>query len=143
MSKPLDAANQTKQWLAGMQTKGSTNYRTGVQNYQGNPMALAAAHAGKWANSIQNAISNGSYVKGLNSADPNTWKQNALNFGADRLVTGAQKKQAKYQSKVSAYHAFLGPILSQIQSMPSDTKSQRAARQQAYSTAVNQYKPGN
>jgi|SRR6266446_4847865 len=143
MTKQLDAASQTAKWIQGVQQKGAQNYRDGINKTSVNPMQVAASKASKWAAGVQHAISSGSWVKGLNAADPNSWKANALAVGADRLTTGAQKSKAKYQAKVSAYHGFLQGVLSQISTMPDDTAGQRLARQTAYAQAVLQYKQGS
>ena len=101
-------------WQQGMSSpQASQNYIQGIQKFQGNPMALAAAPealARYAAHTAAAAQPGGRMAAGLSRADPNLWRNNATKIGAQTLASGAQKGAAKAQ----AAYQRLAPIWSQM-----------------------------
>jgi hypothetical protein len=96
------AAQAAANWVAAMGNPStSKKYSDAINAYQGNPMA-AAAQPDALNRYVQNtaaaAAPGGKFVTGLNNASPQTWKTNSTTIGAQRLMSGAQKGQAKYQA---------------------------------------------
>lgn len=78
-------------------------YIDGINGYQGNPMADAATPAAmqRYQDGVMASITSGRRARGLQKANPAVWKQNAVQFGAAGLASGAQKAK----SKVDAHFA--------------------------------------
>jgi len=138
VARTLDPQAQTTAWVQAMGITAPANYAKGIQNTTVNPMQLAAAAGESWIKGVQTSFTSGKWQAGLNSASVQTWKTNASTTGAQRLASGAQRSQQKYQAAVSTYSQFLQPILQQVAAMPSDTKSARIARATTYLNAVSQ-----
>jgi hypothetical protein len=98
-AKTVKSADQiNKNWVAAMQSPlAQAKYKAGISAYGGNPMADAASPdaTARYLANVQASVSNGKRANALANADPNLWKQNALNVGATGLGTGAVKKSPK------------------------------------------------
>lgn len=114
--KPVaTAAQAAAKWKARMtDTTTRQGYIDGINAFQGNPMALAAAPdaQAKYKANTAAAVDNGRMAKKLMAADPGSWKQNATTIGANNLSSGATKGAPKAQKA----YAILSPIWAQQRS---------------------------
>jgi hypothetical protein len=103
MPRTPDPAQMAKNWQAGM-AQGAGKYKAGVQNFQGNPMALAAAKVadGTYLAAVQEAVSSGRMVARLNAVDPGFWKSQASGAGAAAWAAGSAKGLPKYMRAVQS-----------------------------------------
>ena len=96
---PITPAAATAKWKAAMASgTARQNYIDGINNTTVNPMAEAASPQAmaKYQEGVMASITSGYRIRKLNAASPAMWKQNAVNFGAGKLASGAQKAEAKY-----------------------------------------------
>ena len=94
--------------MASPQTQ--TNYKNGINGYNGNPMALAATPESQalYSQNTQAAVTSGRMAAALNAASPQEWKQNATTVGAMNLASGARKagpKQLRFYQKAIPIYA--------------------------------------
>lgn len=110
MAKKLDAASLTAAWQRGMAGAGAA-YTEGINNTTVNPMALAATPEAmqKYQDGVARSIASGKRRDALNAANPQTWKANAVQFGAANLANGARKASPKFQAAMQKW----GPIYAQ------------------------------
>lgn len=96
------AAEAAANWQTAMQGgTAAAKYKAGVQGYQGNPMAEAATPDAmqRYQDGVNNSVSSGRRQAALQSADPNSWRNNAMNAGAQNLARGVSKGLPKYTNK--------------------------------------------
>lgn len=72
-------------------------YKDGIMGYNGNPMAQAAQAVddGRYLDGVNKAVNSGRMSAALRSANPQSWKDGALNVGMQRLSSGATKGKGK------------------------------------------------
>jgi hypothetical protein len=80
-----------------------TDYAAGVANPRQDWNAATAAAASTYAAGVQQAIGNGSFVKGVNAAGTAKWQRKAQSTGAQRYGPGVQAAQGDYQNGVAPY----------------------------------------
>lgn len=108
-------------WTAAMgSAQTRQNYVAGIQGYNGNPMQLAASDEAMQAYlaGVQRSIDTGKRVQSLNSASVADWKNNAVNFGANNLATGAKKAMTKYQRNIAPYAAVWPQMRAAARALP-------------------------
>lgn len=109
-AKSVDPNQMLKDWQSGMASAGP-KYAAGINRTTVNPMALAAQPDAmqRYQDGCTRSVTSGKRAASLNAADVNTWKQNAVKYGASNLAQGAQKAAAK----TGAAFQKLAPVLSQ------------------------------
>ena len=125
------AQQATANWLAAMGSATTrTNYINGIQGFTGNPMQLAATPEAMQAylDGVQNSVTSGRRAKGLAQTSAATWQQNAINVGAPRLASGAQKAQGKYNAKIAPYAAVWPQMRAASRALPKGGLANAQAR---------------
>ena len=125
------AAQAVANWLAAMgSAQTRTNYVNGIQAYQGNPMAQAATQEAlqAYADGCANSVTSGRRAAALNASSPADWKTNAVNVGATRLASGAQKSQGKYTRKIAPYAAVWPQMRAAARALPKGGLANAQAR---------------
>lgn len=83
----------TAKWSTRAAAAGQA-YQAGVQNPK-NPWASStAAAASNWATGVQNAVSNGTFAKGVQTAGDAKWQAGATTKGVTRYPQGVQAPTA-------------------------------------------------
>lgn len=100
----------------------------GMQNPKADFKAAAIAAAGKWANSVQDAITNGRFASGMGKVDANAAIQTAVSDNGSAYVAGIQKRKTKVGVAFNAVMPALGAISQQVRQMPQDTPTDREQR---------------
>lgn len=103
---PKTAAQAVANWLSAMGSPTTRQkYIDGINGFNGNPMALAAAPDAMQAyiDGVTRSVTSGKRANALNNASVTDWKNNATSVGAQRLASGAQKSQAKYAKGIAPY----------------------------------------
>ena len=106
-------------YQSGM-AKAGPAYTKGIQNFNGNPMQLAATPQAmsNYQNGVMDSITSGRRANALNAADPAAWKSNAVTFGAPALATGAKKAEAKQRKKMASAPALWQAQRDTVSAMP-------------------------
>jgi hypothetical protein len=137
--KVKDAGSVAAKYVARAQ--GATQaYTDGINNPK-NPWAATTAAADKnWSAGVQTAVSDGRFVKGVNKAGDQKWKNGAVNKGSTRYGQGVSQAQGTYQ-------AAIGPVLSVIGNVQLPARfpkgdPQNNARTQAVNQALRAYRLG-
>ena len=129
---PKTADQAFARWQQGMSSpQASQNYVQGVQRFQGNPMALAAAPEAllRYAQHTAAAAQpGGRMAQGLNRADPNLWRTNATKVGAARLASGAQKGASKAQAAYTRLAPIWGQMRAAADALPKGGFANASAR---------------
>ena len=79
------------------------DYAAGVAAPRQDWAQATAASANTWGAGVQQAISNGSFTKGVNAAGTPKWQRKASGVGAQRYGPGVQAAQNDYQAGVAPY----------------------------------------
>lgn len=79
------------------------DYSAGVAAPRRPWAASTAAAAQTFAQGVQAAVTNGSFVKGVNAAGDAKWSRKASGVGAQRYPQGAQAAAPDYQAGVQPY----------------------------------------
>jgi len=94
--KPIDQV--VAKYVARAQV-ATPDYQNGIQNPKQDQAAAAAAAAPVWAQGVQLAVTNGSFVKGV-QRNPGKWATNALGKGAQRYGPGVTMGKPNYQARM-------------------------------------------
>jgi hypothetical protein len=86
------------------------DYQAGVQNPRQDWQQATTAAANTWGAGVQQAVSNGSFAKGVNAAGTAKWQRKASGVGATRYGPGVQAAQGDYQSGVAPYLQVIAGI---------------------------------
>jgi hypothetical protein len=114
------------------------DYKTGVQTTQNSQSQNAIAAAQVWAAAVQQAVTNGTYQKGLQKSGDAKWQQNSVNIGATRYPQGVQNAGAAWAAGVTPYFQ----ALQGLQLPPRQVKGQNIARVQAVDSTLQKVKAG-
>jgi hypothetical protein len=106
----------------------TAEYCDGMRNPRRNPVEAAKRGAGKWANRVQAAITNGSYEKGVGKQDYSEAVNTATGDGGAAYSAGVTKREAKIKRVFADIMPRAGAVSQAIQAMPQDTEAQREQR---------------
>lgn len=128
---PKTPQQMATNWRSAMQNpQTSQKYKDGINNFQGNPMALAATPdaEARYLNGVQQSVASGKRTQKLQSVPVDRWKTNSVNVGSMQLSTGATKAM----DKVSAHFQKWGPVYQQASAaahaLPKGGKANAMAR---------------
>jgi len=128
------AAQMSANWTKGMQNPTTVQkYKDGINGFQGNPMALAAAPdaEARYLANVQASVSSGKRQQKLNSVPAQRWKDNAVNVGANALATGAVKAKPKVDDHFQRWAPVYNQMSDVVKSMPKGGMANAMARVQA------------
>ena len=111
----------------------AANYKAGIQNTSVNPMAMAASPDAqqKYLAKTSLAVSSGKMANALNNTPVSTWKNNAMNIGAQNLASGAKKGGSKYVQNLQPYANVWPQMKAASQAIPGGTIAAAAAKSAA------------
>lgn len=128
------AAQMAQNWTNAMANPStSNNYKAGIQGTTVNPMAAAASPEAQalYAQNTAAAVSSGRMAAALNAVSMSTWQNNAINVGAARLSTGAQKASSKMQSFFNKWAPIYAQASAAAKALPKGGMANAMARVQA------------
>jgi len=128
----LTAAQITAKWLANYQGS-QTAMVNGSNAVQTAPGVLAAAQAALWIQRIQ--ASQAKWQKNVAAVDLASWRTAYQTLGIPNGMNGANAKQGKYNTFITAYLSFLPGAIAQVKAMPKGTLQAGIARATAMITA--------
>ena len=114
-------------------------YVTGVQTTTKSQSGAAIAAAPVWAQAVQNAVTKGTYQKGLAKSGDAKWAANAAAMGATRYPQGVQAAGPAWASGVQPYFTALQGLTLP----PRQVKGQNIARVQAVDDLLQKIKAGS
>jgi hypothetical protein len=102
--KPVSQASDKWVRRAG---QAAPDYQKGVQNPRTSWAEATVAAADAQAAGVQNAISNGSFEKGVSAAGNAKWQRKASTVGAQRFGPGVAAAKGDYESGFAPYAAVI------------------------------------
>lgn len=103
MAIQIKSADVIAKKFASRAGAAGADYAAGVASPR-TPWAAATVNAATtYAAGVQQAIGNGSFAKGVNSAGDAKWQRKSAGVGAQRYGPGAQAAQGDYQTGVAPY----------------------------------------
>ncbi len=117
-----------KRQINTLKAVGRTNYLEGIKSPKADPIARGIETEAKYAEATRRAIENESRKKGLEKTSMAEWYQYSVNIGADKLVDGVVKREAKVKKFITAYQPQLISHLSKVDALPEETDSDRENR---------------
>ena len=104
---------------------GRTNYVEGIKNPKADPIARGIATEAKYAEETRKAIDQKRRVAGLEKSSMAEWYQYSSSIGADKLVDGVVKREAKVTKFIQAFQPMLSSHLGKIDGLAEATDSDR------------------
>jgi len=117
-----------KRQLETLRSVGRTNYLQGIASPKADPIERGKETEGKFAEAMRKAIEEERRKKGLEKTSMAEWYKYAHDIGADKLVDGVLKREAKVKAFVSSWHPLLTELLAKIDALPEETDADREQR---------------
>lgn len=111
--------------LNTLKAVGRANYLTGISAPKADPIARGIETEPKFADAMRKAIDTGARKRGLEKTDMAEWYRYARDLGADKLVDGVVKREAKVTEFTSTFQPMLVSHLAKIDALPEATDSDR------------------
>lgn len=128
----LTAQQVSEKWLTNF-GNATTAMTQGVQAVNQAPGAKAAAAVQLWITRLQQSQTK--WANRVGAVSLAEWQQAMIQLGIPRAQQGAQSKQAKYTTFITAYMQFLQGQVQSVRAMPKGTLAQGIARSTAMITA--------
>lgn len=114
-SNPTDA---TKKWVQNL-SSATAAVTSGVQQVTRSPGVAAAAQHQKWLQRTTAAADK--WRARVGNVSLSQWQQAMINVGVPRIASGAQAKQDKFSTFMTAFLPHLQAGVSKVDAMPSTT----------------------
>jgi hypothetical protein len=136
MANPTDVlAKWTRNTVAAIPT-----IKAGVMAVTTSPMEKAAQAADRYAQGVQQAVTNGTYQAGLRSVSLADWQSATADKGTQRINQGVQAAQTKMGNFLTQLLPFTDRVKQQIASMPKGQPSDADARMLAAVNMMRSFK---
>lgn len=117
-----------KRQIDNLKDTGKRSYLQGIASPKADPIARGIATEEKYAQATKKAIEEQRRKKGLEKTDINEWYKYSSEIGADKLVDGVVKREAKVLRFVQTFQPLLVSHLATIDSLPEDSDKDREDR---------------
>ena len=117
-----------KRQIDTLKAVGQTNYIQGIARPKKDPIEAGIAAEEKWAARIREAIDQQRRKKALQGTTMAEWYEYSKNIGANRIVEGVAKREAKVDKFVRAWQPILMDHVSKIDGMAAVTDADMEAR---------------
>jgi len=107
---------------------GRTNYTEGIKSPKADPIARGIETEAKFADAMRKAIEDKARKAGLEKTSMSEWYLYASTIGADKLVDGVTKREAKVKKFIDAFQPMLTSHLAKIDALAEETDSDRETR---------------
>lgn len=128
VTRIIPPAEWTKRQIDNIKAVGQKSYSDGITRPRKDPIEAAIAAEDKYAARMKEAIDERRRVRGLQGVTMQDWTQYAQNIGANRLVEGVTKREAKVDKFVRSFQPLLAGHVDRIDSMPAVTASDMEQR---------------
>lgn len=133
-----DVATAVERW-AQAAGQGQQRYTEGIQNTTKDPTALAVAQSGKLVANFQQSVTSGRWARNLAKAGKAGWQAASL-AKAGNYGTGIAAGRGKFEAAMQTWLPIINQAAAQVQSMPSATIEDSAARSRAFMVALHNAK---
>lgn len=130
-----------EKYQRGIQQAGS-DYAAGVSSPSKPWLQSTIAGADRWRNSIQEAINERRFEKGVNRAGDQKWQQRAASIGAQRYAASAPEAAQAYAAQASKVMAAANAARTSANALPNATMEQRLQRATTAMRASSDYWKG-
>jgi len=117
-----------KRQLDTLKSVGRANYVAGIASPKADPIDAGIKAEGKYAEETRKAIDAGRRRAALAKSSMAEWFQYSLAIGADKLVDGVVKREAKVGAFITGYQPMLTTHLAKLDGLPNVTDSDRENR---------------
>src|SRR5260370_13440158 len=107
----IKPASSSKQKYVNNTGNAGQSYQDGINNPRRDWLAATTAAEGTWATSVQAAVSNGSFGKGINQDSAGKQKANAIALGVSRYPAGTK-------NAAGSWAKFTQPVLDAMAPVP-------------------------
>jgi hypothetical protein len=128
VARVLSPEEWKKRQLDTLRAVGRSNYLAGIKSPKADPIDRGIKTEDKYAAETRKAIEKGSRKAALAKVTMADWYKYASELGADKLVDGVMKREAKVSGFITAYQPMLTAHLAKIDAMPEATDSDRENR---------------
>ena len=128
VKRVLSPEDWKKRQLDTLRSVGRANYVEGIKSPKADPIARGIATEGKYAEETRKAIDAGRRKAALEKTSMNEWYQYASTLGADKLVDGVTKREAKVSKFITSFQPMLTSHLATVDALADVTDSDRENR---------------
>jgi len=117
-----------KRQIANLKDTGRREYLRGIASPKADPIERGKATEKKYAANTKKAIDEERRKKALEKTSMAEWFKYSSELGADKLVDGVTKREAKVDKFVKGFQPMLVTHLGSIDAMPEETDGEREAK---------------
>ena len=111
--------------ITNIKAVGRSSYLIGIKSPKADPIKEGIDAEDKYAAETRKAIDAKSRMHALEKTDMGEWYKYAAEIGADKLVDGVVKREAKVDDFVKTFQPMLGSLLSRVDALADVTDSDR------------------
>lgn len=127
MNPGPDGARMAEKMLRNV-ARSAGDYVIGVQNPRADFKQAALAANGKWKDSVQRAVAEDRFSKGMQGVDSAAAVAIATADGGAAFTAGVAKRKDKITAAMQKLAPKLGAVSQQVRQMPQNTPEERAQR---------------
>lgn len=128
VKRVISPADWKKRQIDTLKSVGRANYLTGIASPKADPIARGIATEAKYAAATKKSIEEERRRKALEKTDMGEWFKYSHDLGADKLVDGVVKREAKVEKFITSYQPLLTSHLAKIDALPEETDADRETR---------------
>jgi len=128
VARVLSPDEWKKRQIDTLKAVGRTNYVAGIKAPKADPIARGIATEEKYAVETRKAIEEGRRKAALGKVSMADWYKYASELGADKLVDGVVKREAKVAKFITSFQPMLTSHLAKIDALGEATDSERETR---------------
>jgi len=117
-----------KRQLDTLKSVGRTNYLQGIASPKADPIARGIETEDKYAAETRKAIDAGRRKAALEKTSMSEWFKYAHDLGADKLVDGVTKREAKVAAFITSFQPMLTTHLAKVDALAEETDADRETR---------------
>lgn len=125
-------------WTTNTTSAAGTKYKQGIMGVKQAPTELAAAKVNEYLAGVQRAVSDGSYVRGLQRVGLAEWQAAAINKGAANISTGVNNAKDKMRRNLAKLLPLTEQIKQTVRQMPKGNLEEGLARVRAVAVAMKE-----
>jgi hypothetical protein len=106
----IKSVDQAAAKFVSRASAAAPDYTNGVQNPRRDWAQSTAAAETTYSTGVQQAVSNGSFKKGVLAAGSDKWQRKASTVGSQRFASGVNAAKGDYSTKVQPYFDVLANL---------------------------------
>lgn len=128
VKRVLSPDDWAKRQIDNLKAVGRSSYLTGIASPKADPIERGIATEGKYAAETRKAIEAGARKAALQKTNMAEWYKYSHDIGADKIVDGVVKREAKVKGFVGAWQPMLTSHLAKIDALAEETDAERESR---------------